>query len=48
MVPTSRSVHNYVGQNQSDGALHQIPGIEIFWFEKVFLNKVQENTERTD
>ena len=33
MVSTSRSVDNYVRQNQSDGALPQISGIKIFWFE---------------
>ena len=48
MIPTNRSVDNYVRQNQSDGALPQISGIIIFWFEYVFLNKAQENTERTD
>ena len=30
MVPTSRSVDNYFRENQSDGALQQISGIEIF------------------
>ena len=30
MVSTSRSVDNYVRQNQSDGALPQISGIIIF------------------
>ena len=29
MGPTNRSVDNYVGQNQSDGALQQIAGIKI-------------------
>ena len=33
MIPTNRSVDNYVRQNQSDGALPQISGIKIFWFE---------------
>ena len=48
MGPTNRSVDNYVRQNQSDGALQQTAGIKIFWFEYVYLNKAQENTERTD
>ena len=30
MGPTSRSVDNYVRQNQSDGALQQVSGIKIF------------------